>query len=95
VVEGIHREVGEPPAARPDFRGFNELPEVAVPDAPVVAPASVTGGAYSTAALIVAALLADGTREQDAGSPLHGGAVGRRARHAEVRGRAAAGGGFA
>ena len=94
MVEGIHREVGEPPAARPDFRGFNELPEVAVPDAPVVAPASVTGGAYSTAALIVAALLADGN-EQDAGSPLHGGAVGRRARHAEVRGRAAAGGGFA
>jgi hypothetical protein len=69
-------------------------PEVAVPDAPVV-PASVTGGAYGTAALIVAALLADGAHETDAGSPIGGGAVDRRARHAKPRFRATAGERFA
>jgi len=66
-----------------------------VSDAPAVLPASVAGGAYSTAALVVAALLAEGAHGPDAGSTIDGGAVGRRARRAKACVRATAGGGFA
>lgn len=65
-----------------------------MPDAPVVVPASVAGGAYGTAALIVVALLADGAHVTDAGSPI-GAAVARRARQANPRFRATAGERFA